>query len=52
MVVIDEKIVIKVMNFIKVKYEVFIFVLDFEEVIGNKIMVYDEDRYCNFDIGM
>ncbi|OJT78383.1 aldehyde oxidase, partial [Clostridioides difficile] len=49
---IDEKTAIKAMNLIKVKYEVLTPVLDFEEAIGNKTMVHDEDRHCNFDIGM
>ncbi|MDU4881077.1 MAG: molybdopterin cofactor-binding domain-containing protein, partial [Clostridioides difficile] len=49
---IDEKTAIKAMNLIKVKYEVLTPVLDFEEAIGNKTVVHDEDRHCNFDIGM
>lgn len=49
---VDEKTAIKAMNLIKVKYEVLTPVLDFEEAIGNKAMVHDEDRHCNFDIGM
>ncbi|MDL0413711.1 molybdopterin-dependent oxidoreductase, partial [Clostridioides difficile] len=49
---IDEKTAIKAMNLIKVKYEVITPVLDFEEAIGNKVVVHDEDRHCNFDIGM
>lgn len=49
---VDEKTAIKAMNLIKVKYEVLTSVLDFEEAIGNKAVVHDEDRHCNFDIGM
>lgn len=49
---VDEKTAIKAMNLIKVKYEVLTPVLDFEEAIGNKAIVHDEDRHCNFDIGM
>ncbi|MCC0684600.1 molybdopterin cofactor-binding domain-containing protein [Clostridioides sp. ZZV14-6345] len=49
---VDEKTAIKAMNLIKVKYEVLTPVLDFEEAIGNKAVVHDEDRHCNFDIGM
>ncbi|MBY2477857.1 molybdopterin-dependent oxidoreductase [Clostridioides difficile] len=49
---VDEKTATKAMNLIKVKYEVLTPVLDFEEAIGNKAIVHDEDRHCNFDIGM
>ncbi|KPI51085.1 aldehyde oxidase [Clostridioides difficile] len=49
---VDEKTAIKAMNLIKVKYEVLTPVLDFEKAIGNKVVVHDEDRHCNFDIGM
>ncbi|HGM3506923.1 TPA: xanthine dehydrogenase family protein molybdopterin-binding subunit [Clostridioides difficile] len=49
---VDEKTAIKAMNLIKVKYEVLTPVLDFEEAIGNKAVIHDEDRHCNFDIGM
>lgn len=49
----DEKTAIKAMSLIKVDYEVFEPVLDFESAEGHKSVVHpEEDIHCNFDIGM
>ena len=50
---VDEKTAVKAMNLIKVEYEVYEPVLDFEEAIGHSSVVHsEEDLQCNFDIGM
>lgn len=50
---VDEKTAIKAMNLIKVEYEVFEPVLDFEKAEGHTTTVHSEnDLHCNFDIGM
>lgn len=50
---IDEKTALKAMSLIKVKYELFDPVLDFEKAIGHTSIVHAEnDVHCNFDIGM
>lgn len=49
---IDEKTAIKALKMIKVEYEVLDAVIDFETAIDNKTLVHEEDRHCNFDIGM
>jgi CO/xanthine dehydrogenase Mo-binding subunit len=49
----DEKTAIKAMKLIKVEYEVFEPVIDFEKAIDHKSIVHpEEDIHCNFDIGM
>lgn len=48
----DEKTAVKAMNMIKVEYEVLEPVLDFEKATETNILVHDEERHCNFDIGM
>lgn len=41
------------MKFIKVEYEVMIFILDVRELEGNKILIYEEDDlFCLFDFGL
>lgn len=50
---VDEKTAMKAMKLIKVEYEVFEPVLDFEKAEGHKSVVHPEDDlHCNFDIGM
>lgn len=50
---VDEKTALKAMNLIKVEYEVFEPVLDFETAEGHTSVVHPEaDVHCNFDIGM
>ncbi|MGL5329277.1 MAG: xanthine dehydrogenase family protein molybdopterin-binding subunit [Peptostreptococcaceae bacterium] len=49
---VDEKTAIKAMNMIKVEYEVLDAVIDFETAIDNKVIVHEEERHTNFDIGM
>lgn len=49
---IDEKIALKAMKLIKVEYEVFEPVLNFEEAEGHQSIVHPESLECNFDIGM
>lgn len=49
---VDEKTAIKAMRMIKVEYEVLKPVINMEEAIDNEVLVHDEDRHCNFDIGM
>ncbi|KZL91552.1 xanthine dehydrogenase family protein molybdopterin-binding subunit [Clostridium magnum] len=50
---VDEKTAVKAMKLIKVEYEVFEPVLDFEEAEGHESVVHPEDDvHCNFDIGM
>lgn len=49
---VDEKTAIKAMRMIKVEYEVLKPVINMEEAIDNEILVHNEDRHCNFDIGM
>lgn len=49
---VDEKTAIKAMKLIKVEYEVFEPVLDFETAQGHASIVHPEDVHCNFDIGM
>ncbi|MDF2672489.1 MAG: aldehyde oxidase, partial [Clostridiales bacterium] len=50
---VDEKIALKAMKLIKVDYEIFEPVLDFEKAVGHKSIVHpEEDVHCNFDIGM
>ncbi|WP_027632728.1 xanthine dehydrogenase family protein molybdopterin-binding subunit [Clostridium hydrogeniformans] len=48
----DEKTALKAMEVIKVKYEVYEPVLDFEKAEGNDSVVHEEDVKCNFNIGM
>lgn len=49
----DEKTALQALKLIKVDYEVFEPVLDFEKAIGSGIVVHPEDDlHCNFDIGM
>lgn len=50
---VDEKTAVKAMDLIKVEYEVYEPVLDFEEAMGHPSVVHsEEDLQCNFDIGM
>lgn len=50
---VDEKTAVKAMSLIKIEYEVFEPVLDFEKAIGHKSIVHlEEDIHCNFDIGL
>ena len=50
---IDEKTAIKAMRLIKVQFEVYEPLLDFEKAVDSKIIVHPEDDLkCNFDIGM
>lgn len=49
---IDEKSANKALKMIKVDYEVLDAVIDFETAIDNKAVVHEEERHCNFDIGM
>ncbi|AOY76483.1 xanthine dehydrogenase family protein molybdopterin-binding subunit [Clostridium formicaceticum] len=50
---VDEETAKKAMKLIKVDYEVFEPVLDFEKAIDHPSIVHPEtDLYCNFDIGM
>lgn len=48
----DERTALKAMDLIKVKYEVYEPVLDFEKAEGHKSIVHEEEVKCNFDIGM
>ncbi len=49
----DEETAEKAMNLIKVDYEVFEPVLDFEKAIDHPSIIHPEtDLHCNFDIGM
>ena len=48
----DEKTAVKAMKMIKVEYEVLKPVINMEEAIDNEMLVHDEGRHCNFDIGM
>lgn len=50
---VDEKTALKAMKLIKVTYQVFDPVLDFETAQGHSSIVHPEtDLHCNFDIGM
>lgn len=50
---VDEKTALKAMKVIKVTYEVFSPVLDFETAMDHASIVHPEnDLHCNFDIGM
>jgi CO/xanthine dehydrogenase Mo-binding subunit len=50
---VDERTALKAMKLIKVEYEIYEPVLDFEKAIGHKSIVHpEEDIHCNFDIGM
>ncbi|MCL5290346.1 MAG: xanthine dehydrogenase family protein molybdopterin-binding subunit [Bacillota bacterium] len=50
---VDEKTAVKAMHLIKVEYEVFEPVLDFEKAEGHPSVVHPEDDlHCNFDIGL
>lgn len=50
---VDEKTAMKAMKLIKVEYEVFEPVLDFEKAEEHESVVHPEDDlHCNFDIGM
>jgi len=50
---VDEKTALKAMKLIKVSYQVFEPVLDFETAQGHASVVHPEaDLHCNFDIGM
>jgi len=50
---VDERAAIKAMKLIKVEYEVYEPVLDFETAKGHASVVHPEtDLHCNFDIGM
>lgn len=49
----DERTALKAMGLIKVEYEVFEPVLDFEKAVYSPTIVHPEDDlHCNFDIGM
>ncbi|MBP1745153.1 MAG: aldehyde oxidase, partial [Firmicutes bacterium] len=50
---VDEKTALQALKLIKVEYEVFEPVLDFEKASGSSTVVHpEEDLHCNFDIGM
>lgn len=50
---VDEKTALKAMKLIKVQYEVFEPVLNFEDADGHSSVIHAEDNlHCNFDIGM
>ena len=50
---VDEETALRAMKLIKVQYEVFEPVLDFEKAAGHASVVHPEDDlHCNFDIGM
>lgn len=50
---VDEEIAEKAMNLVKVEYEIYEPVLDFEKAMDSKSIVHPEnDLHCNFDIGM
>lgn len=49
---IDEKTAVKAMRMIKVEYEVLEPVLDFEKATESNVLVHDNYRHTNFDIGM
>lgn len=50
---IDEKTALKAMKLIKVSYEIFEPVLDFETATGHRSIVHPEDDlHCNFPIGL
>ncbi|WPC44488.1 xanthine dehydrogenase family protein molybdopterin-binding subunit [Clostridium sp. JS66] len=49
---VDEKTALKAIKLIKVEYEVFEPVLDFEKAEEHESTVHEEDLHCNFDIGM
>lgn len=49
---VDEKSANKALKMIKVEYEILDAVIDFETAIDNKVIVHEDDRHCNFDIGM
>lgn len=50
---VDEKTALKAMGLIKVDYEIFEPVIDFEKAEGHASIVHPEDDlHCNFDIGM
>lgn len=50
---VDEKTAVKAMKLIKVSYEIFEPVLDFETATGHKTIVHPEDDlHCNFPIGL
>jgi CO/xanthine dehydrogenase Mo-binding subunit len=50
---VDEKTALKAMKLIKVEYEVYEPVLDFEKAEGHPSVVHaEEDLHCNFNIGM
>lgn len=49
---IDEKTAVKAMKMIKVEYEVLEPVLDFEKATESNVLVHDNHRHTNFDIGM
>ncbi|MHB1405406.1 MAG: xanthine dehydrogenase family protein molybdopterin-binding subunit [Desulfitobacteriaceae bacterium] len=50
---VDEKTALKAMRLIKVEYEIFMPILDFEKAVGHQSVVHpEEDLQCNFNIGM
>lgn len=49
---IDEKTSVKAMRMIEVEYEVLEPVLDFEKATESNVLVHDNHRHTNFDIGM
>ncbi len=50
---VDEKTALQAMKKIKVEYEVWEPVLDFEQALGHASVVHpEEDLHCNFDIGL
>ncbi len=50
---VDEKTALKAMGLIKVEYEVWDPVLDFEQAVGHPSVVHPEDDlHCNYDIGL
>lgn len=50
---VNEKTALKAMKLIKVEYEIFEPVLDFEKAIDNPTVIHrEDDLHCNIDIGM
>jgi CO/xanthine dehydrogenase Mo-binding subunit len=49
---VDEKTAVKAMKLIKVKYEIFDGVIDYEKALDNPVIVHPEEIHQNFDIGM
>lgn len=49
---VDEKTAVKAMKLIKVQYEVFEGILDYEKAVDNPVVVHPEEVHQNVDIGM